>query len=140
MTMQELSEKCTKHALVGSRVTCDPAPTDTDQDVLVLCSPEQFGRLIGQLFERGFDIDGSAINDPIDHLNSIDTFQSFSNDDLNLIITQDVAFYRKFMAATFVAKRLNLLNKTDRICLFQAVLYANEIDVREDLPSTVAEE
>lgn len=35
-----LKGKCLKYELVGSRVTCDPAPTDTDQDVLVLTTPE----------------------------------------------------------------------------------------------------
>lgn len=33
--------------------------------------------------------------------------------------------YDRFIAATAVAKRLNLLDKADRIALFQAVLYAN---------------
>lgn len=35
-----LQGKCLKYELVGSRVTCNPAPTDTDQDVLVLTNDE----------------------------------------------------------------------------------------------------
>lgn len=48
--------------------------------------------------------------------------------DVNLIVTQDNKFYDRFMAATSVAKRLNLLDKADRIALFQAVLYGNRCE------------
>lgn len=43
----------------------------------------------------------------------------------NLIITSSQVFHQRFLAASSVAKRLNLLEKSDRIALFQAVLYGN---------------
>jgi hypothetical protein len=46
-------------------------------------------------------------------------------DDVNLIATSDGDFFRRFLAATQVCIRLNLMNKEDRIALFQAVLYGN---------------
>lgn len=124
-TIEDIKGKSSALALVGSRVTCNPAPQDTDQDVLVLLSAGEAARLIPELMGAGFCVDGSDIRDPREHLGAGDTFQSFSLGDLNLILTQDGLFYRKFMAATSVAKRLNLLNKADRVALFQAVLYGN---------------
>lgn len=88
-----LDGKCLKYELVGSRITCDPAPIDTDQDYLAQV--------------------------PM-------SFQSFTLGKLNLIITFDPEFYRRFLAATGMAKHLNLLSKDDRVMLFQAVLYGNE--------------
>jgi hypothetical protein len=119
-----LRSKVVSLTLVGSRTTCCPAPTDTDQDVLILITPEQNG-LFNELLDQGFGIDGSEVCDPADHLGGKGTFQSFSLRDLNLIITQDAEFHRRFLAATCVAKRLNLMQKNDRIALFQAVLYGN---------------
>lgn len=124
----DLIEEIRSHALllnlVGSRETCNPPPQDTDQDVLVLIQPG-VSPVIGRLFEHGFEVDGSRIEDAASHLRSDGTFQSFSKGDLNFIVTCDPTFYARFMAATSVAKRLNLLDKADRIALFQAVLYGN---------------
>lgn len=122
-----LDGKCLKYELVGSRVTCDPAPTDTDQDVLVLSTKELWVEHLGTgLAASGFEKGGSDCGNQSDYLAQVPlSFQSFTLDKLNLIITFDPEFYRRFMAATCVAKRLNLLDKEDRIMLFQAVLYGN---------------
>jgi hypothetical protein len=100
---------------VGSRVTCNPAPTDTDEDWLILVRkrvPEILSRL-------DFEMDtGRAHYEP-----SEGQFNSWRRDDLNLIVTDDGRFYEKFSIATDLAKRFNLLHKRDRVALFQAVLY-----------------
>ena len=44
---------------------------------------------------------------------------------VNLIVTRNDTFFNRFMAASSVAKRLNLLDKADRVAVFQAVLYGN---------------
>jgi hypothetical protein len=46
----------------------------------------------------------------------------------NLIVTDDLEWHRRFVAATSIAKRLNLMAKADRIALFQAVLYGMPSD------------
>lgn len=113
--------------LVGSRVTCSPPPTDTDQDVLVLVQKGGFNDLARWACEdHNFKLDGSEVEDYFD-LSPADTFRSLSDGEHNIIATEDPIFFRKFMAATHVAKRLNLLDKDDRIMLFQAVLYGNEV-------------
>lgn len=123
-----LDGKCIKYELVGSRVTCNPPPTDTDQDVLVLTSDQLWAEYLGVgLAASGFEKDGSDCGNQVDYLSRTRlSFQSFKLGALNLIVTFDPEFYRRFMAAAGVAKRLNLLDKGDRIVLFQAVLYGNE--------------
>jgi hypothetical protein len=105
--------------LVGSRVTCDPPPThsESDTDVLVWVTNKIAVASLGP----NYVLAGSLSSDsnfmsvkikPIDYPREI-----------NLIITDDGDFYHRFLAATEVAKRFNLLKKEDRIFLFQAVLY-----------------
>lgn len=100
---------------VGSRITCDPAPTDTDEDFLVVVRK----RNPGAMAAAGFELDtGGSHYEP-----SEGQFNSWRKGSLNLIVTDDRKFARRFLAASAVAQRLNLLNKADRIALFQAVLY-----------------
>lgn len=112
---------------VGSRVTCDPAPTDTDEDFLVL-AVEPWKLIDSLKMIHGFKRGGSELVDDEtdkDHHASKYGFASLKLGHVNLIITEDSEFYRRFLAASSVAKRLNLLEKADRIALFQAVLYGN---------------
>lgn len=115
---------------VGSRVTCNPAPMDTDEDYLVLVSAENWPFLSEHLGE--WEHDGSDVNDP-EILDAALAFQSYSLGALNIIATKCPEFHRRFLAATHVAKRLNLLQKADRVALFQAVLYGNAYDDAEAL-------
>jgi hypothetical protein len=111
---------------MGSRVTCDPAPTDTDEDWLMLVASDPAARM----HELGFTQDGSP---EFYTGNDKGGFRSWRRDDLNVVTTPDGEFYGRFMTATHLAKRFNLLDKGDRIALFQAVLY--NVDVRNLQPS-----
>ena len=110
---------------VGSRVTCNPAPQDTDADFLVLLNKNS-SFFFQKLEEEGYVQAGSIIQDALNRLPHEERFYSFSNKPINIIATQSTKFFYRFMAATHVAKQLNLLNKEDRIMLFQAVLYGNQ--------------
>jgi hypothetical protein len=132
VTLHELRERALRVELVGSRITCSPAPEDTDQDVLVLVAKAQLLDCVFELQDVGFSLDGSRPDDLQKHLESAESFSSFKQGDLNLILTSDERFFRRFMAATSVAKHLNLLEKEDRIALFQAVLYGNDVLVSPD--------
>lgn len=119
-----LKELCVHVVLVGSRVTCNPPPTDTDQDVLCLIDDSNLDKLLQALEQDGFQFDGSE-----HYANSLEEgegFRSYRNGEINLVMTTEFDFYHRFMAATSIAKHLNLLKKDDRIALFQAVLYGNE--------------
>lgn len=126
MKISELAVACDKVTLVGSRVTCAPAPTDTDQDVLCLVNLDKWPDLIEELTWDGFTFDGNE-----HYANALEGgcgFRSYRNGEINLILTTDAEFHRRFLAATSVAKHLNLLDKSDRIALFQAVLYGNPME------------
>lgn len=134
--------ECQAAALVGSRVTCDPPPTDTDQDILVLVDAFAFNAKRRELSAAGWELGGSQVNigdmeDPAE----MGSFVSYRLGELNLILTSDGVYYEKFLAATSVAKRLNLLNKEDRIAVFEAVLYgiATTLRDRDELPPPIVD-
>lgn len=101
---------------VGSRVTCNPPPENTDQDFLAFSLDD----LSGDLASAGFTQDGSP---EFYTGNDNGGFRSFRRGDVNVITTQSMKFFELFLTATALAKRFNLSNKADRIALFQAVLY-----------------
>lgn len=134
MTHPELSEEitalCLRHAPVGSRVTCTPAPTGTDADYLLLVDKAKADEM-RELVAASFEVDGSDLSDVVLNTPEDQQFISYSDGEINLIVTTSERFYRRFMAATSVAKRLNLLDKADRVALFQAVLYGNPVEEPE---------
>lgn len=103
---------------VGSRVTCSPAPVDTDEDYLCLV-PDEDGAS-AHLEAMGFTQDGMP---EFYTGNDAGGFRSFRRGDVNVVTTNSQGFFNQFMTATELAKRFNLLEKADRIALFQAVLY-----------------
>lgn len=127
--MIELLQQCLevlkpiKAQRVGSTVVCNPAPQNTDTDIIMLVKDRQ----PSVMSSLGFDLDtGGAHYEP-----SEGQFNSWRKDELNVIVTDCEVFYEKFIFASRISKALNLLKKEDRIKLFQAVLYSNV----ESLPS-----
>ncbi len=144
-----------KLAEVGSRVTCNPAPTDTDQDILVLVPSHTFTELQGlrdeqfnaELYRLISLVDGAKADamtarsraSDVGNTKTAETspFVSFRDGELNYIVTKSAEFYRRFWAATTVAKRLNLLDKADRVALFQAVLYGNDTPIKVEIAAAL---
>lgn len=127
--MKELYE--IKHLIVaseyvGSRVTCNPPPTDTDLDILVLATPNAYMVIEAELLDKNWTIGGSLPSDAarVELLHQ-ESFNSYKRDDVNIILTANSTFYAKFLLASSVCKKLNLLKKPDRIDVFQAILYGN---------------
>ena len=118
LTMNPFLDKVVKLEYVGSRVTCNPPPLDTDEDVLILT--DDIESLIGDCFETGFKRDGSIKS------TYPSGFVSLRHGRINLIVTDEGEFFDKFMLATFVCKSLNLLSKAERVIVFQAILYGNK--------------
>ena len=102
---------------MGSRVTCNPPPQDTDEDYLVF---DHAGIVIAHLEGQGFDSEG----EPEFYTgNDAGQFRSMRRGNVNVIVTPYMEFFDRFIAATELARRFNLMAKVDRITLFQAVLY-----------------
>lgn len=106
----------------GSRVTCSPPPTDTDEDFLVLVDGgDSLSKLVNLLHAAGFAWEGAS-----EHYQDVagTNFMSWRQGTTNYIVTSSLSFARRHKAATSLCKRLNLHDKSDRIALFRAVLYA----------------
>jgi hypothetical protein len=100
----------------GSRYICNPAPMDTDLDMMVLVTEGALNYVEDDLIIAGFKLGGSEDFES--------NWCSFKKDDLNILVTDDQEYYVKFREATEEAKRLNLLNKKDRIKLIKKYLDA----------------
>ncbi len=113
---------------VGSLQTCNPPPEGADIDILLLArSAEELDKLLEACLSIGFIYDDSYVVPMEKLMEDKLSFQSLrrGQDNLNLIITASVEFFKRFEGATKLATRLNLQNKEDRIALFQAILYKN---------------
>lgn len=103
-----------------------PAPNDTDADYLVLIRQDAgMVDLDHRMRAEGYALGGSLPTDEINAIKPDEQFWSYTKGEVNFIITKSPIFFKRFMVATSVSKRLNLLHKQDRIALFQAVLYGN---------------
>ena len=112
----------------GSRFTCDPPVMDTDDDWIILVEDLEYAKYKAARLDwicSGTDYyrEGS------DH-EELGPFVSMrhSEGNSNYVFTDDAEFYDRYVAATLLAKKYNLLNKPDRIQLFHAVLYGEYID------------
>lgn len=118
-----------KHAinyrLVGSRVTCQPPPLTTDQDVLMLVAPGNLAEAVQHLKRNGYTLEGSLPADTSNPIGHLELFASLRKGDMNFIVTEDQTFYKRFSTATELARHMNLMAKEERVRLFQAVLYGN---------------
>ncbi len=117
----EMHKHIIKAEPTGSRAICTPAPTDTDEDWLILV--DDWAKFSDVAIANEWGVTG-----PGDSEKYPEFFASLRKGEMNLIATESESFFDKFSAATFAAKRLNLLNKSDRIALFQAVLYCNKYE------------
>lgn len=123
--IQSLLDRCIEWHQVGSRVTCDPPVTDTDNDILCLVDTSELKQFLLFAAAGGFELAGSVPASELDVSIERSKFVSLKRDDINLIVTADSEFAQRFMVATWIAKQLNLRVKADRIDLFQFILYAN---------------
>jgi len=118
----------------GSRVICDPPPTDTDEDYILLIPVAVLGPLASHLLTEGYTKGGSL--GPVEGSpfllseheynsdGSVKTeglFQSWKKGELNIILTANEQYFDDFVRATFLAKALNLTDKEDRVTLFRAL-------------------
>ena len=109
----------------GSRVICDPAPLDTDEDFVIYTPNLKTLRV--QLEALGYtysckDVEKYKLNktDPFHMYNQFDAYRHPDNDHNLIVLSRDLD-YIKWKVATLVAKELNLTDKKERIMLFRAI-------------------
>ena len=127
---------CIKYDPVGSQVTCNPPPqTNTDYDFLALTDDMKMAEEL--LAQAGFKRDGVNYEGQDFHSWRFGGKADINNKSINVILTDNKDFHEKFLIATALAKRLNVLDKQDRIALFDAVrgtAPTPEINLEIDVP------
>ncbi len=137
----------------GSRVICNPPPTNTDDDYLLLLDIRSVSTLERELQRNNFTLGGSFKFHKLNPLvefpdlyctgnNKSSIFHSWKNDDLNLILTCSLEYYTNFAKATLLAKEMNLTDKEKRIQLFELICYDSysyydEVLLKEDEPTGI---
>lgn len=117
-----LEDICEKWALVGSRVVCNPPPTDTDQDILVLVNRDNLSLMMSELrANRWIEQGGYGTMTDFDSWKKVE-----GGELLNIILTYKEDWFDLFMQATEICRENNYLKKEDRIKCFDKVMGREE--------------
>ena len=104
----------------GSRVICNPPVLNTDEDWILLIEEKNILKSIKILNASNYYEGGSEIQMLAREQHNY-SFKHYDNG-LNLIITVNRTYFNSFKQATILATKLNLVDKQDRIKLFQFTL------------------
>lgn len=109
-----LSAANLKHFMTGSRVICSPPVLNTDADFVVLDN-------------KGINWEGLGfkMNSHPEEYEGADDVTMYRRGEVNLIVTHEPAVFVRWKVATAAATQMNILDKKQRIALFQGVLYGN---------------
>lgn len=108
-------QNCIAWAFVGSRVTVNPPPTNTDRDVLVLVHDGGgVAYIAGLVIEAGGEMCGK--HDYGDYMIPLRV-----GDD-NYLVTENEDYYNTFLRATSLAKHWNIPDKDRRHELFMCIV------------------
>lgn len=100
----------------GSRYICNPPPQDTDNDTVILVNGY-------------YDWAQLLLNEGWEDCGQYDQggdFRAFRKGEENYIVTEEDNFFLSYVKATEGARALNLLDKDQRIALFQAILQTED--------------
>lgn len=106
--------------LCGSRVTCNPIPEGADWDYLIFCYTEAGVRhMVNYLGSEGYQWESS------EHYQQVagNGFMSWRKGDTNILLTSNQIWLDLHHQATELCRLENILDKEERIRLFQKVLY-----------------
>ena len=126
----------------GSRAICNPAPTNTDEDwVIQVTSLERLKLFrdflegdgwehnVGEQYEGHMDLFSEE-----GELSGFASFKKFVDGTIyNILLVGSHAAFRLWTTATGLAKAMNLTKKSERVELFRAILYSEEIYVPPSL-------
>lgn len=111
------NELCKGIYQTGSSVICNPPVEDTDIDFIICTTNET--KLHRLLYIHGFKQSNADEEYDLEE----EGFYCYRRNNINLIVTENYDWYLKWVTATKLAKKLNLLEKEQRIALFKYVLY-----------------
>lgn len=108
---------CQEVAPTGSSYICNPPVLNTDIDFVILSA--DWDKLHDWCEQNAFKTNFEDY--------AIEEFRSYKRGPINLIVTDDPTWYKRFAKATNLAKQLNLLDKQQRVDLFDFVMYESNI-------------
>ena len=102
----------------GSSYICNPPVTNTDVD-------EMF--LVDDLQEVNFQLTGLGwkkcdLDDDEKYSDKPSHWAAYRKENMKALLTTNLKYFMDFFKATEEAKHLNLLNREDRVALFQKIL------------------
>lgn len=121
----------------GSNYICNPPVTNTDIDTVFLCQPCQVDPITSQvrtydesLLETGWE---PCVGEGYEILGG--DFTAWRKGNKNYIVTTDPEYYKKYVRATKICKAMNLLNKQDRIWMFEVVMHGKYLPSNTPIPA-----
>jgi len=99
----------------GSSVICNPPVLNTDIDVMFYT--KDMASFSCYLIDNNWK---SSFEDY--KLEADGIFKAYRKENYNVLLTQDIDYYDRFEEATILATKLNLLEKHQRIALFEYVV------------------
>ena len=116
-----LKDNMIAYCYVGSRVICDPVPKKADQDILILLERKIYKNL-GEKFQNWM-LGGSQPTE----MSIFSTYKKkIDGIEFNLICTPDPSWFKKFIRATELCRDFNVVDKNDRIYIFDKVMGVNQ--------------
>lgn len=111
----------------GSRYICNPPVTNTDDDYVLFVEDIKAAYL--ELLDTNWTIGGA--NNASYTVEDVDNWFSakkhINGEVVNYIVVSDQDQFSKWVTATELAKKLNLLKKEDRIALFEVVVKGEKL-------------
>ena len=111
----------------GSRVICNPAPINTDEDWVIMCPSRN--ALERELVKQGY----TRTSKRYYRVSSKITTYRHPDNDLNLIVTDSQDQFDRWREATEIATQQNLLKKEGRIKLFELITGRNKYRNRSSI-------
>lgn len=117
--------------LCGSRVTCDPIPAGADYDYLVFCPTDDDVRhMVNYLGAENYKWESSEHYQQVAQTG----FMSWRRGDCNVLLTSNHVWLERHHVATEKCKQQNILDKEERIKIFQQILYhSSDTEIAEIL-------
>lgn len=100
---------------IGSSVTCSPPPENGDIDYLIYVANSQLNNVEITLRSLGFVLEGDEFYD-------FAIFRSWRKGNINCIVAEDLKWVQRFVAASFIAKKLNLQQKKHRVSICRFII------------------
>jgi len=116
-SLEDFANAC---VYVGSRITCNPPPTNTDQDILVWVDGNKGYDILDSWLDRN---DWEYEGDEKYQMSHFSSWRKTIQDvEYNAIVTTSETWFNRFLEATLLCKKENAMSKKRRIEIFDSIM------------------